>query len=90
MLKGDERRQRPEAAAEALRASAEDERRDPEQASAWLQAINAVRLVLGTRLGIEDDDYEMPTSRNDPDLPLWMLFDFLGALLNDLVEAMSI
>ena len=90
MMKGDELRQRHEAAAEALGASADDERLDPEQATAWLQAINAVRLVLGTRLGIEDDDYEMPTSRNDPDLPLWMLFDFLGALFNDLVEAMSI
>jgi hypothetical protein len=90
MMMGDELRQRHLAAAEALGESADAQRLDPEQATAWLQAINSVRLVLGTRLGIEEDGYEMPISRNDPNLPLWALFDFLGALLNDLVEAMSI
>lgn len=90
MMMGDELRQRHVAAAEALGESADAQRLDPEQATAWLQAINSVRLVLGTRLGIEEDGYEKPISRNDPNLPLWALFDFLGALLNDLVEAMSI
>ena len=90
MMKGDELRQRHLAAAEALGASADADRLDPEQATAWLQAINSVRLVLGSRLGIEEDGYDMPISRGDPDLPLWAVFDFLGELLNDLVVAMSI
>lgn len=89
MMMGDELRRRHLEAAEGLGESADAEQLDPAQAAAWLKAINSVRLVLGTRLGIEDDDYQTPISRSDPDLPIWALYEFLGMLLFDLVDALS-
>lgn len=89
MMMGDDLRQRHLAAAEVLGQSADAERLDPEQAASWLKAINSVRLVLGTRLGIEDDEQEISISRDDPDLPIWALYEFLGTLLYDLVDALS-
>lgn len=58
---------------------------DAEQAQAWLGALNDLRLVLGSRLGIEDDDAlaRMPPS---PGLQLFVMF---GALLHDLLVALG-
>ncbi len=43
----------------------------------WLQALNALRLVVGTRLGIDDDEVDRPRLRTgDPDGALWDVYDF--------------
>jgi hypothetical protein len=89
MMMGDELRQRHLGAARLLGGTAEQERLDPEQATAWLQAINGVRLVLGTQLDITDDAAPVRIARDDPDLGRWAAYEFLSILLNELVEAMS-
>src|SRR3954469_5847220 len=53
----------------------------------WLQALNDVRLVLGTRLDVTEDwgetVAELPT--DDPRLPLYALYDWLSVLQETLV-----
>lgn len=51
------------------------------EVDAWLRAINAIRLVLATRLGIADDD------THDPDDPRYGVYDWLGYRLELLIEA---
>lgn len=88
MMMGDDLRRRHLEAAQLLGDSADLEQLDPEHATAWLQAINAVRLVLGTRLEVTDDG-PIRIQRDDPDLPLWALYEFLAMLLDELVRALS-
>lgn len=48
---------------------------------AWLRALNAIRLVLASRLGIAHDD------AHDPDDPRYGVYDWLGYRLELLIEA---
>ena len=53
----------------------------------WLQALNDVRLVLGTRLDVTEDwtDDAAALPRDDPRLPLYTFYDWLSALQETLV-----
>jgi len=58
----------------------------PDEAEAWMNAVNQVRLVLGTRLDVGEDDEVY-----DPDAPDAMaraVYFFLGVLLEHFVEAL--
>jgi hypothetical protein len=51
------------------------------EVDAWLRTLNAVRLVLATRLGIlEDDDH-------DPEDPRFGIYDWIGYRLELLIDA---
>lgn len=89
MTMGDELRQAHMAAAEVLRSSADVEQLAPDEATSWLQAINATRLVLGTRLGIDDDAEPIVVRPDDPNLSAWVAYEFLSGLLFELVEVMT-
>jgi hypothetical protein len=54
-----------------------------EDVGAWLRTLNAVRLVLATRLGIERDGDE------PADDPRAFVYDWLGMLLDGIVRAVS-
>ena len=55
----------------------------PETVRAWLRTLNALRLVLATRLGIDgEDDHES-------DEPRFAIYDWLGFRLDGLVRAVS-
>lgn len=86
---GDELRQGHIAAARCLIETAHAERLDAEQAAAWLRSVNAVRLVLGTRLGITDDTEPVRIGPDDPDLGAWVAYDFLSGLLDELITTLS-
>jgi hypothetical protein len=58
-----------------------------EETVAFLQAVNAVRLVLGTMLGITDDD--SADEADDADTPEHHLYEFLGWLLEWTVRSLS-
>lgn len=90
MMMGDELRRHHLASVRQLAESADTEHLDASQAATWLQSINAVRLVLGTRLGVTDDTHPFRLHRDDPNAQLWIAYDFLSLLLNDLVEAMML
>lgn len=60
----------------------------PEQSRKWLGTLNDLRLAIGTRLEVGDEDdgdglYELPDS--DPRKPMVMAYLWLGALQETLV-----
>ena len=72
---------------ETLSATRDDQLLDESQTIAFMQSINAIRLVLGTMLGITDDD-----SADDAevaDTPEHHLYDFLSWLLEWTVRSLS-
>jgi Domain of unknown function (DUF2017) len=58
----------------------------PDAVDAWLQALNDVRLVVGTRLDIQEDTGRRRIKADDPRVPLFMVYDWLTALQDRLVE----
>ena len=60
---------------------------DEGQTIAFMQSVNAVRLVLGTMLGITDD--ESADEADDTDTPEHHLYDFLSWILEWTVQSLS-
>jgi len=58
-----------------------------EELTAWMQAVNSLRLVLGTMLEITDDDQELDFDPSDPNARTVALYGYLGGLLDEIVEA---
>ncbi|OII64250.1 hypothetical protein BJP40_21065 [Streptomyces sp. CC53] len=63
----------------------------PEQSRHWLGALNDLRLTIGTRLDVTDEDessglYRLPDS--DPRKPMVMAYLWLGILQETLVETL--
>ena len=53
----------------------------------WMEAINSLRLVLGTRLEVGED---LPLlDPDDPDAPAYAVYEYLGWLMEQAVQAMS-
>jgi hypothetical protein len=75
------------ASVDAVEASIDAERLDADQLAAWMQAINALRLILGTMLDITEDDQELALSPSDPDARTMALYGYLGGLLDEIVTA---
>lgn len=60
-----------------------------EEITAWLGALNDLRLVLGTRLEVTEELYEEGIPEDDPRSPAFALFAYLGWLEEQIVEAMA-
>jgi hypothetical protein len=65
------------------------DRLNEEEASAWLRAVNDLRLLLGTRLDVGEDPTERRVSADDPRAPGFALYDYLSLLTQELVEALE-
>jgi Domain of unknown function (DUF2017) len=60
---------------------------DKDQLTAWMTTLNSLRLVLGTRL---DVDEELPLlDHDDPDAPAYAVYEYLGGLLAQVVDALA-
>jgi hypothetical protein len=60
---------------------------DADELAAWMTTVNSMRLVLGTRLDVDEEPPEL-----DPDDPLafpYAVYDYLGMLLYEVVEALG-
>lgn len=53
----------------------------------WMDAINSLRLVLGTRLEVGEDPPVLEPGH--PDAPAYAVYDYLGWLMEQAVRAMS-
>jgi hypothetical protein len=60
---------------------------DEEQISAWMGALNDLRLVLGTRLDVDEQLPELDPE--DPLAPAYAVYEYLGFLLSEVVDALS-
>lgn len=58
----------------------------PDEVQAWLGVLNDTRLVLGTRLGVTEDEGEVEPS--DPQAGAYAMYQWLTWLQGDLVEAL--
>ena len=58
----------------------------PDEADAWLRALNDARLVLGTRLDITED-FDWDGFESTPRAPELALYAYLSWLQEQLVEA---
>ncbi len=55
--------------------------------TAWMGTLNSLRLVLGTRL---DVDEELPNlAPDDPLAPAYAVYEYLGWLLSQVVDALN-
>ncbi len=64
----------------------------PDRVEAWLKTVNALRLSLSVRLGITDERSLAALEKlgpRDPLTPLLDLYDWLGFVLESLLEALA-
>ena len=71
-------------ALELLAATAGSDRLSPEEADAWLRALNDLRLVLGTRLDVQED-----ALLEGPQSPELALYGYLSWVQEQLVAALA-
>ena len=83
----DELLERRLAALDTVDATAEALELDGAQLSAWLTALNDLRLVLGTRLDVQEDQEAI--DEDHPDAPAMAVYGYLSGLLDDVVDALT-
>ena len=74
-LMADDLLARQREALDLLESTAQAEELSAEQLDGWLRALNSIRLLLGTRLGVTEDDEPDPSTS-----PQHGLYYFLGYL----------
>lgn len=77
---------------EALRvveATVDAERLDEAQLTAWLDALESLRLVLGTQLDVTEETYAHEPHPSDPSAPALALYGYLSWLQEQAVEALA-
>lgn len=90
LLAGEELRSSRRAALEIVQATATSETLTDDEVTAWMQSVNALRLVLGTRLDVsEDDDGSDDLPPQHPDAPAWTMYHYLSFLLERIIAAQS-
>lgn len=77
------------AALKVLEDTADAERLDEAQLLAWMRALNQLRLVLGTRLDVDDETSGRLPDPDEPDAEVRGVFIYLGWLQEQVVSALS-
>jgi hypothetical protein len=76
-------------AVETVERTIDASRLDDEELSAWLGALNDLRLVLGARLEITEEDAERELDPTDPRAPAMSLYHYLTWLVAQAVDALA-
>ena len=87
LLARDELVTRRLAALDALAATTEARELDAAGLSAWMGAVNDLRLVIGTNLDVSEDDG--PFDPDAPDATARAVYGYLTALLDEVVRALE-
>jgi hypothetical protein len=77
------------AALELLAGTVDRDRLSAEEADAWLRALNDLRLVLGTRLDVQEDTFASDLRADDPNAPALAVYGYLSWIQEQLVAALS-
>jgi len=72
---------------ETMSATAKATRIDHDQLVAWLGALNDLRLVLGSMLGVTEDEAEPPVG--DAHQAEWIAYLYLGGLQSELIDILE-
>jgi hypothetical protein len=75
-------------AIETVERTAEATSLNQDEVLAWMGVANDIRLVLGTKLDVteESDERDFP---GEPETSMFALYRFLGALVQEIVEALG-
>jgi hypothetical protein len=76
------------AAADVVEATVDRRRVTEDELLAWMGALNDLRLVLGTRLGVTEDPDDAPAD-DAPEAPAYALYGYLGWLQEQVVAALD-
>ena len=76
------------AALDDVEAALSDRVMDADRASGLLRSCNALRLVLGTRLDVSEDE-DPDIDPDDPEAATWALYYFLSTLVAELVDVLT-
>jgi Domain of unknown function (DUF2017) len=76
-------------ALELLARTAEQKRLSAEEADGWLRALNDLRLVLGTRLDVQEDTLLEELRPDDPRAHGLAVYGYLSWIQEQLVAALS-
>lgn len=77
------------AAIDVMERTIDSDRLSEEELLAWLSSINDLRLVLGTRLDVQEDLSELDVPPDDPRAESLALYAYLSILEEDAVAALS-
>ena len=77
------------AALELVAETVERDRLSAEEADSWLRALNDLRLVLGTRLDVQEDTFREELPRDDPRGPALAVYGYLSWIQEQLIAALS-
>lgn len=77
------------AALRVVEQTVESEHLDEEQLGAWLGALESLRLVLGTQLGVTEESYAEQIALDNPRAPAFALYGYLSWLQEQAVEALA-
>lgn len=70
-----------------MEATVEQDVLTEEELTAWMGIVNDLRLVLGTRLDVSEEDHDIDPDAEDADLHL--LYHQLGYVLSEIVDALT-
>ena len=87
LLVRDELLERRLAALAVVEESATADHLDEPALTGWLTALNDLRLVLGTRLDVSEDDRDVDP--DDPEATAHAVYHYLGMLLGEVVDALE-
>jgi hypothetical protein len=77
------------AALQLVAETVDHSRLSAEEADTWLRALNDLRLVLGTRLDVQEDTFGEELRPDDPRAPALAVYGYLSWLQEQLVAALS-
>jgi hypothetical protein len=60
---------------------------DQSQLTAWMTTLNSLRLVIGTRLDVDEEIPDLDP--DDPQAPAYAVYEYLGWLLSQVVDALA-
>lgn len=75
-------------ALEVLEQTADRKQLTAEEADAWLRALNDLRLVLGTRLDVQEDTFASDLRPDDPNAPALAVYGWLSWQQEQLVAVL--
>jgi hypothetical protein len=74
------------AAIETVAATVDATELSADELTAWMHAVNSLRLVIGTMLDVDEED-PFAVDPDDPNARHYMLYGYLGLLLEEIVQA---